>query len=82
MAVQVPQVLRGSAPHCAYVLLAKRNKAMSRATSHPLATLLAVVSAILIVVGRVNHDQWWGNWIAVAGFVVLVIAALVFLARR
>jgi len=55
---------------------------MSRAMSHPLATLLAVVSAILIVVGRVNHDQWWGNWIAVAGFVVLVVAALVFLAER
>jgi len=29
-------------------------------------TLLAVVSAILIVVGRVNRDLWWGNWIAVA----------------
>jgi len=55
---------------------------MSRAMSHPLATLLAVVSAILIVVGRVNKDMWWGNWIAVAGFVVLVVAALVFLAKR
>ena len=55
---------------------------MSRAMSHPLATLLAVVSAILIVVGRVNHDVWWGNWVLVAGFAVLVIAALVFVARR
>jgi hypothetical protein len=55
---------------------------MSRAMSHPLAILLAVASAILIVVGRVNHDQWWGNWIAIAGFVVLVVAALVFLAKR
>ena len=51
----------------------------SRATSHPLATLLAVVSAILIVVGRVNRNKWWGNWVAVAGFAVLVVAALVFL---
>jgi hypothetical protein len=50
--------------------------------SRPFATLLAVVSAILIVFGRVNHDIWWGNWIAVAGFAVLVVAALVFLARR
>ena len=49
--------------------------------SHPLAALLAVVSAILIVVGRVNHNRRWGNWIAVAGYVVLVVAALVFLAR-
>jgi O-antigen ligase len=55
---------------------------MSRARSRPLATLLAVVSAILIVVGRVNKDMWWGNWVLVAGFAVLVVAALVFLARR
>jgi hypothetical protein len=48
--------------------------------SNPIATLLAVVSAILIVVGRVNHDIWWGNWVLVAGFAVLVVAALVFLA--
>jgi hypothetical protein len=51
---------------------------MSRGT-HPLAALLAVVSAILIVFGRVNKDRWWGNWVAVAGFAVLVVAALVFL---
>ena len=49
--------------------------------SHPLAAVLAVASAILIVVGRVNHNRWLGNWIAVAGYVVLVVAALVFLAR-
>jgi hypothetical protein len=55
---------------------------MSRAMSHPLATLLAVVSAILIVVGRVNKDMWWGNWVLVGGFAVLVVAALVFLAKR
>jgi hypothetical protein len=55
----------------------------SRVRSSPFATLLAVVSAILIVVGRVNHESWWGNWIAVAGFAVLVVAgALVLRARR
>jgi hypothetical protein len=56
---------------------------MSRLRSHPLATLLAVVSAILIVVGRVNRDLSWGNWLVVAGFAVLVVAgALVLRARR
>jgi hypothetical protein len=56
---------------------------MSRVRSRPFATLLAVVSAILIVFGRVNHDLWWGNWIAVAGFAVLVVAgAFVLLTRR
>jgi len=55
---------------------------MSRAMSHPLATLLAVVSAILIVVGRVNRDIWWGNWVLVAGFAVLVVAALLVFAKK
>ena len=56
---------------------------MSRVRSQPLATLLAVVSAILILLGRVNRDLWWGNWIAVAGFAVLVLAgALVLRTRR
>jgi hypothetical protein len=55
---------------------------MSRAMSHPLATLLAVVSAILIVVGRVNKDMWWGNWVLVAGFAVLGVAALLVFARK
>jgi O-antigen ligase len=64
----------------AVVLLAhRRNQMISRARSHPLASLLAVVSAILIVVGRVNRDLWWGNWIAVAGIAVLVVAGVVFL---
>jgi hypothetical protein len=56
---------------------------MSRVMSRPFATFLAVVSAILIVLGRVNRDLWWGNWIAVGGFAVLVVAgALVLLTRR
>jgi ABC-type Fe3+ transport system permease subunit len=51
--------------------------------SRPFATLLAIVSAILIVYGRVNHRSRWGNWIAVAGFAVLVLAGvLVLLAGR
>lgn len=45
----------------------------------PIAILLAVVSAILILVGRINSDLWWGIWMLVAGFVVLVVAAAIFL---
>jgi hypothetical protein len=41
--------------------------------------LLAVVSAILIVVGRVNHAMSWGNWVFVAGIAVLVVAGALFL---
>jgi hypothetical protein len=37
---------------------------------------LVVVSAILIVVGRLNRRTRWGNWVAVAGFAVLALAAL------
>ena len=51
----------------------------SRVMAHPFMTLMAVVSAILILVGRVNHDQWWGNWVFVAGIAVLLIAGALFL---
>ena len=55
----------------------------SRVRAHPFLTLMAVVSAILIVVGRINKDMWWGNWVLVAGFAVLVVAgALVLIPRR
>jgi hypothetical protein len=40
---------------------------------------MAVVSAILILVGRVNRDMWWGNWVFVAGIGVLVVAGALFL---
>jgi hypothetical protein len=40
---------------------------------------MAVVSAILILVGRVNHDQSWGTWVFVAGIAILVIAGALFL---
>jgi uncharacterized membrane protein YgdD (TMEM256/DUF423 family) len=40
---------------------------------------MAVVSAILIVVGRINKDMWWGGWVFVAGIAVLVFAGALFL---
>ena len=51
----------------------------SRVMDHPFLTLMAVVSAILILVGRVNHDQSWGNWVFGAGIAVLLIAGALFL---
>ena len=45
---------------------------------NPIAILLAVVSAILIVVGRINSDVSWGGWVFVAGIVVLVLAGALF----
>jgi len=51
----------------------------SRVRSHPFLTLLAVASAILILVGRVNRDLWWGDWVFVAGIAVLVVAGALFL---
>jgi hypothetical protein len=50
-----------------------------RVRAHPFLTLLAVVSAILILVGRVNHTLWWGDWVFVAGIAVLVVAGALFL---
>jgi hypothetical protein len=54
----------------------------SRVKAHPFLTLLAVVSAILIVVGRINRDIWWGDWAFFAGIAVLVVAGALFLLRR
>ena len=54
----------------------------SRVKDHPFLTLLAVVSAILIVVGRVNRDLWWGDWAFFAGITVLVVAGALFLLRK
>lgn len=50
----------------------------SRISAHPFLALMAVVSAILIVVGRVNRGLWWGDWVFVAGIAVLVLAGLLF----
>ena len=56
---------------------------VSRVRAHPFATLLAVVSAMLIVLGRVNRDLSWGNWVLAAGFGLLVVAgALTLVAKR
>ncbi len=52
-----------------------------RVKAHPFLTLMAVVSAILIVVGRVNHDQSWGTWVFVAEIMVLVVAGALFVIR-
>jgi hypothetical protein len=50
-----------------------------RVRAHPYLTLMAVVSAILIVVGRINKDTWWGGWVFIGGIVVLVVAGALFL---
>jgi len=52
---------------------------MSRVRAHPFLTLLAVVSAILIVVGRGDRELWWGDWVFAAGIAVLVVAGALFL---
>jgi hypothetical protein len=40
---------------------------------------MAVISAILILVGRIGRDMWWGDWAFVAGIAVLVVAGVLFL---
>ena len=50
-----------------------------RVKAHPFLTLMAVVSAVLLAVGRVNRDLWWGDWAFVAGIAVLVVAGALFL---
>jgi hypothetical protein len=65
------------------VHLDRRNNVPSRVRSNPIATLLAAVSAALMLIGRVNYDLWWGNWVFAVGIALLVVAGtLVFLARR
>jgi len=49
-----------------------------RVRAHPFLTLLAVVSAVLILVGRINRELWWGDWAFFAGIAVLVLAGLLF----
>jgi hypothetical protein len=50
-----------------------------RVRAHPFLTLMAVVSAILILVGRVNRGLWWGDWVFVAGIALVVVAGALFL---
>ncbi len=54
----------------------------SRVRAHPFLTLLAAVSAVLILIGRVNREIWWGNWVFIAGIAVLVVAGVLFLISR
>ena len=55
-----------------------------RVRAHPYLTLMAVVSAVLILVGRINKDASWGTWVFVAGIGLLVLAGALFVleARR
>ena len=50
-----------------------------RVMAHPYLTLMAVVSAILILVGRINREMWWGDWAFFGGIAVLVVAGALFL---
>ncbi len=50
-----------------------------RVRAHPYLTLMAVVSAILILVGRINREMWWGDWAFFGGIAVLVVAGALFL---
>jgi len=54
----------------------------ARIRDHPVLTLLAGVSAILILVGRINREASWGDPVFFAGIAVLVIAAVLFLVAR
>ncbi len=54
----------------------------ARVREHPILTLLAVVSAIMILLGRINRTLWWGDWLFFAGVAVLVVAGLLFLLSR
>ena len=52
-----------------------------RVRAHPFLTLMAVASAILILVGRINKDASWGTWVFVAGIALLVLAAALFVVQ-
>lgn len=50
-----------------------------RVKAHPFLTLMAVASAILILLGRINKDMSWGPWVFVGGIALLVVAGALFL---
>lgn len=54
----------------------------SRVRSNPVATLLAVVSAVLLLVSRLNRHESWGDPLFAVGIVVLVVAGLLFVVQR
>ncbi len=49
-----------------------------RVMAHPYLTALAVVSAIMILVGRINRDASWGDLVFFGGIAVLVVAGALF----
>jgi hypothetical protein len=51
----------------------------SRVRSNPIATLLAVISAVVILVSRLNRTEAWGTPLFIAGIAVLVIGGLLFM---
>jgi len=55
---------------------------MNQLRSRPIATVLAVISAILIAAGRVNREASWGTPVLVVGFVLLLVAGLLVYLRR
>ena len=55
---------------------------MERIRSRPLATLLAVISAILIIVGRLNSAADWGTPVFLVGIAVLIVAAVLVNLKR
>ncbi len=48
----------------------------------PALILPVVVAAVLIVYGRVNRRSRWGNWIAVVGYALLAVTAVVAMVAR
>ncbi len=48
----------------------------------PVLVLPVVVAVVLIVYGRVNRRRPGGNWVAVAGYAILAITAVVALAMK
>jgi hypothetical protein len=56
----------------------RRRQMPARVKDHPVLTMMAVVSAVLILLGRVNKDLWWGDWVFFAGIAVLVVAGALF----
>jgi hypothetical protein len=59
--------------------LDRRIQMPPRVRAHPFLTLMAVASAVLILVGRINRGLWWGDWVFIAGIAVLVVAGALFL---
>ncbi len=54
----------------------------SRVRAHPFLTLMAVISAVMILAGRVNRTASWGEWLFFGGIAVLVLAGVLFILQR